>query len=570
MNLLQLVLKQMRQRSLSTWLTLLSILLGVALATAIMILRREGQNLFAQTDFGYDIIVGPPKGSPLQLTLNTVYHMDVSPGVIPHVLYEDMSRKTPPPPGRPDYRPYVRIAVPFMVGDSFSGRRIVGTSPQMFGFDDAGNPVEGAKFQYRRGMSYELAEGRAFRPRKFEAVVGADTARALKLRVYDDKFSEEENEKRGGAFRATHGLPSEKEKPDIHKPRWRIVGILKPTHTANDRVLFVPYISLYAIVEHEAGMIEQALLKANIDPSKIPPERIDEVLEKLGIDPARIPQSVQKRFKLGASGKPASRPATKEVRELMRDATVAPKEEHDDHAHDEHKDEHKDEEHKDEEHKEEAHHDEHEHEHEEDPYRLDENGDIIPDLPVEEWMLSAIIVQSRGYPDSGFQAERLRYNFRVIDDRATAVNPASVMREFFNTFLSGSTQVLLLISAFVTIVAAASIMTTIYNSVSARLREIAILRALGATRARILALICAEAVIVGLAGGVIGMIVGHLLAAFGSAYLRRAMGEGINWMRVGGEEWLYLAAVVLISFLAGLVPAMKAYRTPVATNLVSG
>src|SRR5438270_13375396 len=129
MNLFQLVTKQMRQRSLSTWLTLLSVLLGVALAVAIMILRREGQSLFAQTDFAYDILIGPPKGSPLQLTLNTVYHMDVSPGVIPFQIYEDMARRGAPPAGRPDYRRYVRIAVPFMVGDSFKGRRIIGTSP---------------------------------------------------------------------------------------------------------------------------------------------------------------------------------------------------------------------------------------------------------------------------------------------------------------------------------------------------------------------------------------------------------------------------------------------------------
>ncbi len=59
------------------------------------------------------------------------------------------------------------------------------------------------------------------------------------------------------------------------------------------------------------------------------------------------------------------------------------------------------------------------------------------------------------------------HNLKVIDDRATAVNPATVMREFFETFLSGSTEVLLLIAAFVSVVAAASIMTTIYNSVSA-------------------------------------------------------------------------------------------------------
>ncbi len=126
MNLFQLVSKQMRQRALSTWLTLLSIMLGVALAVAIMILRREGQNLFGQTDFGYDVLIGPPKGSPLQLTLNTAYHMDVSPGVIPYQIYEDMARKTKPLPGHPDYRPYVKIAIPFMVGDSYNGRRIVG------------------------------------------------------------------------------------------------------------------------------------------------------------------------------------------------------------------------------------------------------------------------------------------------------------------------------------------------------------------------------------------------------------------------------------------------------------
>src|SRR3954462_16024125 len=185
MNLLQLVIKQMRQRALSTWLTLLSVLLGVGLAIAILILKREGQNLFAQTDFGYDILIGPPKGSPLQLTLNTVYHMDVSPGVIPFAIYEDMARKEPPLKGHPDYRPIVRIAVPFMVGDSYMGRRIVGTSPAMFGYEDSGQPVPGKKFQYRRDKSYEFAEGRVFAPRKFEAVIGADVAKILHLRLYD-------------------------------------------------------------------------------------------------------------------------------------------------------------------------------------------------------------------------------------------------------------------------------------------------------------------------------------------------------------------------------------------------
>src|SRR5207248_9071892 len=85
-NILQLVTKQMRQRALSTWLTLLSVTLGVTLVIAILILRREGQALFGQTEYGYDVLIGP-KGSPLQLTLNTVYQVDKSPGNIPYSLY---------------------------------------------------------------------------------------------------------------------------------------------------------------------------------------------------------------------------------------------------------------------------------------------------------------------------------------------------------------------------------------------------------------------------------------------------------------------------------------------------
>ena len=536
MNLFQLVLKNMRQRALSTWLTMLSILLGVALAVAILVLRREGQNLFAQSDFGYDILIGPPKGSPLQLTLNTVYHMDQSPGVIPYALYEDVARKEKAPAGRPDYRPYIKTAVPFMVGDSYNGRRIVGTSPQMFGFDDDGKPVTGEPFQYRTDKRYELAQGRAFAPRKFEAVIGSDVAEKEHLVLYDDKLSEDENVKRGATFRATHGMPGPNDKPDIHKPRWRVVGILRPTHTANDRVLFVPLISLYAIAEHEEGMLAQSMMRAGIDPAKITPDKLDETLAKLGFDPQRVPESAKKSLKLAKpKSKALTPPPGGDLLQDVKPAAPAPAT---------------------------AAADEEDH----DAFHLDDQGNIVPDLPKEEWALSAILVKSRG---QGFQAQQIMYNFKVIDDRATAVNPATVMREFFNTFLSGSTKILLIISALVTIVAAASIMTSIYNSVTARRREIAILRALGATRNRILTLICVEAVLIGLAGGLLGLVIGHALSGAGSVYLQRTMGEGIRWLQFSGEEAAYLVAVVVIAFLAGLVPALKAYSTPVVDNLAA-
>ncbi len=519
MNLFQLVLKQMRQRALGTWLTVFSVLLGVAMAVSILIIHREAQNIFVQKDFGYDILLGPSKGSPLQLTLNTVYHMDQSPGVIPFNLYQDLTRKTAPLPGRADYRQVVRQAVPFMVGDSFRNRRIVGTSPAMFGFDDAGKPMA-VPWQYREGKSYQIAQGRVFGAKKFEAVVGAEMAQSLNLNLYDESRSPEDNEAAGGAFRATHGMPPPGATPDIHKPIWKIVGILAPTHTANDRVVFVPFISLYAIAEHEDGMIQQALARANIKPEDVKPEQLDDVLRSLGIDPKHVPESMKRRFK------------------IEQDSTAH------DHGHDH------------------AHGEDCEHP---DVYRLDDKGDIVPDLPSDEWALSAILVKTYG----PFQQATMQYNFKVIDERAAAVNPADVMREFFNTFLKGSATVLLIISVLVIVVAAVGILVSIYNSVTARKKEIAILRALGATRNRVLALICIEAAFVGLFGGLLGLLVGHGLAAIGSGFLNSLLGQSIDWLFVDRYELLYLLGVTVLATLAGLVPALSAYKTPVATNLVA-
>jgi putative ABC transport system permease protein len=463
MNLFQLVFKQMRQRSLSTWLTLLSVLLGVALAVSVMIIYRQGGDLFVQKNYGYEIIIGAPKGSPLQLVLNTVYQIDVSPGNVPYSVYEDVIKN----------RPLVKIAVPYAVGDSYMGYRIIGTLPKLFGVDDQGNRLEPEKvLEYQQGKRYELAAGKVFHPEKFEAVIGSDVAQRTGLKV-------------GDTFKATHGMPQPGETPDVHDTPWTVVGVLKPTRTAMDRVLFIPLTSFYAISEHEEGLEEQAALK-----------------RQLGGAPTTAS---------------ASAPAK-------------------DHDHEDHK------------------------------FELRPDGTIKLNLPKEDLQVSAILVKARGT----FQTSQILYHYRMIDLRASAVNPADVMRQFINTFLKSSTLVLLMVSLLVIIVASIGILVAIYNSVSARMREIAILRALGATRRRILALICLEAGFIGLAGAVLGAITGHLIAAGGSFYLNRLLGQGIRWLAVDGWEIAALVAVVVLAVLAGLVPALKAYRTPVATNLTAG
>jgi putative ABC transport system permease protein len=483
MNYFQLVLKQMRQRALSTWLTTLSVMLGVGLAVAIMILGRESQSLFGQNDYGYDAIIGK-KGSMLQLVLNTVYHLDVSPGNIPFSQY---TRLLDPhfPKGVPipadNYFKYVKIAEPTVVGDTLNGQyRIVGVQTSFFGFDEHSKPLPPDEvLDYRPGEKLQIADGHVFAFNKFEAVVGSDIPRLTGKGI-------------GSTFRATHGTPVPGEPLSIHAQVWTVVGVLAPTHTAIDRVVYIPLLSFYTIPAHAANIMATAAIRNGNSPLAFSTDA-DE-------DQTHLPD---------ANG----------IQHFS-------------------------------------------------DYDFDTKDNTIhlniQKLPREDWLISAILVQSRG----GVTEKLLEYNLNNGTD-VMACNPAQVMRQFFNTFLQPLQWLLLLICSLVTIVAAVGILVSIYNSVSARLKEIAIIRALGATRTTVLTLICLEAGLIALFGSILGLLAGHGVNALGAWYMSRNYGEFLGYDYV---EYLleagYVLAVIVLAVFAGLVPAMKAYRTPVATNLV--
>ena len=120
MNTLRIVYKNIKQRSLSSMLTILSVLLGVGLVTAILILKNESEDAFNQTATGYEIIVGP-KGSSLQLTLSTVYQVGLPIQNMPLKVYDLLKN---------DKR--VRLAIPYVFGDNYKNFRITGTVSELF------------------------------------------------------------------------------------------------------------------------------------------------------------------------------------------------------------------------------------------------------------------------------------------------------------------------------------------------------------------------------------------------------------------------------------------------------
>jgi putative ABC transport system permease protein len=183
--------------------------------------------------------------------------------------------------------------------------------------------------------------------------------------------------------------------------------------------------------------------------------------------------------------------------------------------------------------------------------------------PLAKTELSAVLLQLRA-PTAGLM---LNNQLNASGGKLTFAYPiGSIVAELFNK-LSWVDQVLTLLAWLVAAVASASVLVSIYNSMSARQRDIAILRALGARRRMVFGAVVGEAAVIGLLGAAAGFAVFVVLAMGVAGIIRAQTGvllQPLQWNPV--FAW-GPAVFVGLCILGGLVPAVKAYRVPVAETI---
>jgi putative ABC transport system permease protein len=111
------------------------------------------------------------------------------------------------------------------------------------------------------------------------------------------------------------------------------------------------------------------------------------------------------------------------------------------------------------------------------------------------------------------------------------------------------------------------IFVSIYNSMSDRKREIAIMRALGARRGSVFAIILAESILLCVGGGILGVLLGHGLVFAAAPYVEAKSGIVMNPWAFEWRELVLIPALIVMASLVGMVPGMTAYRTDVAKAL---
>lgn len=156
------------------------------------------------------------------------------------------------------------------------------------------------------------------------------------------------------------------------------------------------------------------------------------------------------------------------------------------------------------------------------------------------------------------------------DRTAQAVAPASVVSRFLEQIVGPVSVVLMVLTVLIIVVAGISVLVSIYNSMSERKHDIAVMRALGASRGAVMGIILVESILLSLLGGLAGIFLGHAVLGLAAPLVADRAGILLRFWQFNWQEGLLIPALVIFASLVGFLPALTAYRTDVGKTLGGG
>jgi putative ABC transport system permease protein len=140
-----------------------------------------------------------------------------------------------------------------------------------------------------------------------------------------------------------------------------------------------------------------------------------------------------------------------------------------------------------------------------------------------------------------------------------AILPGVVLQELWDA-IGVAERALFSVSALVALVGLCGMVTALLTGLNERRREMAVLRSVGARPRHVLTLIAGEALALAVAGMVLGVALLYLALFVARSFMQKRLGLSIEIGLPGAHEWMLLAGLLLASLVAGLWPAIRAYR----------
>lgn len=185
------------------------------------------------------------------------------------------------------------------------------------------------------------------------------------------------------------------------------------------------------------------------------------------------------------------------------------------------------------------------------------------EIPDEHKEVSAVMVKFHSPVMGQLLALQINNQGKV----ATMAYPiAAEMADLFNK-IGWIHSVLTLVAYLIVVVAAASLLAAIYNTMNERRREMAIMRALGARRSTLFSVIIIESATIASMGALLGFVVYYVILSVVAVLIRNETGVVLDITAWNPSLLTVPPGAILVGAFAGLIPAFKAYGTDVAENL---
>jgi putative ABC transport system permease protein len=202
MNIIILVWSYIKSRPLNTAISIALLALGISVITIMLLFNNQLQQKMNDNARGIDLVIGA-KGSPMQLILCNIFHIDFPTGNISLREADRVSRNG-----------LIRTAIPLALGDSYQSFRIVGTSRS-----------------YPELYRAEIASGNWWTG-NLEVTLGSNVAGRTKLKLQNE-------------FASAHGLTEAGHEHGEH--RYVVAGIMQPTGTILDDLILTNVESIWAV-----------------------------------------------------------------------------------------------------------------------------------------------------------------------------------------------------------------------------------------------------------------------------------------------------------------------------------
>ena len=202
MNIFKLSIKNIFNKPLSSLITVVLLGLGIGIISLLIQLNSLIKDQMENNLRGIDMVVGA-KGSPLQLILSSVYHIDSPTGNISFKEAQKISNNK-----------MVGSSIKLLYGDNHKGFRIVGTEKKL---------VELYKGKIKKGNEWN---------NPYEVLVGSKVYKKLKIKIGDSLIS-------------SHGL---RETGQSHSEKsFKVVGLLETSNSVLDQLIITSPESIWDI-----------------------------------------------------------------------------------------------------------------------------------------------------------------------------------------------------------------------------------------------------------------------------------------------------------------------------------